>query len=456
MKKYILNILIAGIIALPCHADFDLGMQFYTIKDYENAYNEFFEAAKFGDHNAQFNLGVMNLKGEHKQKNLVEAYVWFRMATQSEEYNKKGAHLKIFNKLTEDEKKDALKKYEQTYSSYNDGTIFNNLQPVLLPTHTEKRQQIIRRITPEYPVNAARAKNNSGVVDIIFSVDKDGTTRDHIVFGAVDERLKAAALEAIRASLYEPSLINGSPVVTNGVQTRYIFRISGAEYDEKAIQKNMDELKGKTISDPLAQFQYAYYLETAPYFTSKIKITDNPNTWYSKAALNGNGAASYFLGNNLLKGNRCEVDTNKSMVWLIKASQQDFGDAQYLLAIESFSGANLPKNEDRGLYWLKRAAKTNAIARIRLAWILSTHPDTKYRDGKLASDYFNSIPDSHADKQSYFRTAAAIAANNNDFKEAIKWQKKAIKDAEKLELPLETVNAQLASYEAKQPWRETP
>lgn len=456
MKKHFFGILIAACTALPCHADFDLGMQYYEIKNYEKAYSEFFEAAKFGDHNAQFNLGVMYLKGEHKQKNLIDAYVWFRMATQSEEHNKKGTYQKIFAKLTDDEKKEALKQYESTYALYKDDVIYKNLQPALLPTHTEKKQQIVKKIAPEYPQNSFNTKGNSGIVNIIFSVDKDGTTRDHIVFGAVNEKLKEAALEAMRGCLFEPSSINGTPIVTNGLQYRYIFKLSDAQYNEKAIQKSIDTLKEKSNTDPLAQFQYAYYLETVPYFTSNVQITDNPNTWYSKAAQNGNGAASYFLGNNLLKGNRCEVDINKSMAWLIKAAQQDFEDAQYLLALESFSGANLPKNEEGGIYWLKRAAKTSAIARIRLAWILSTHPNARYRDGKLASDYFNSVPDSHADKQSYFRTAAAIAANNSDFKEATKWQKKAIKDAEKLELPLETVNAQLASYEAKQPWRETP
>lgn len=192
------------------------------------------------------------------------------------------------------------------------------------------------------------------------------------------------------------------------------------------------------------------------YFTKEIDIDENPNQLYLSSAQKGFHAASYLLGNNLLKGNRCEVNYIQSSAWLMKAAQNDLSDAQYLLAMESFSGMQLEKDDDKGFYWLKRAAETSDIARLRLAWILSTHPDSQYRDAQLATSYFEKVNTKHHDKQSYFRTAAAIAANNNDFKQAIKWQKQAIKDAEKLELPQETVNAQLASYQAKQPWRETP
>jgi TPR repeat protein len=109
------------------------------------------------------------------------------------------------------------------------------------------------------------------------------------------------------------------------------------------------------------------------------------------------------------------------MGWLLKAAKAGVTDAQYMLAIESFSGARFEKNEDKGFYWLARAANANKAAKIRYAWILATHPDTKRRNGKLASEYLKGVDKNYLDKQSFYQTQAAVAAENNDFKQAVKW-----------------------------------
>jgi TPR repeat protein len=46
-------------------ADFELGMSYYETNNFEKAYKEFFEAAQYGDYDAQNNIGVMYYRGEY-------------------------------------------------------------------------------------------------------------------------------------------------------------------------------------------------------------------------------------------------------------------------------------------------------------------------------------------------------------------------------------------------------
>jgi TPR repeat protein len=439
MKLLLTLILVAAsLTSKMSQADFNLGLEYYNQKKFDKAFKEFEEASHFADHDAQFNLGVMYLRGEFVPKDLVQAYAWLRMAAQSDTYEQKGTYKKIFEKLDVQKKALAEKFYQQYFAEFSDQTVSEKLQPVLASNKIVKTYRPIKKPIPQYPKKAFLTNNNLGVVDVIFTIDKDGSTRDHVVFGSPSEIFKSVALENLRATVYETAKVNNQPVTANGVRQRFIFSLHDVKLDNKEIKKQIEKLKQQANNDPAATFNYGYYLEMLSYFTKEIEIDENPNQLYLSSAQKGFHAASYLLGNNLLKGNRCEVNYMQSSAWLMKAAQNDLSDAQYLLAMESFSGMQLEKDDDKGFYWLKRAAETSDIARLRLAWILSTHPDSQYRDAQLATSHFEKVNTKHHDKQ------------------AIKWQKQAIKDAEKLELPLETVNTQLASYQAKQPWRETP
>lgn len=437
-------------------ADFDLGMNYYNNKNYEKAFQEFSESAQNGDHDAQFNLGVMYLKGEFTTKNLPLAYAWMKLATQSTSYATKGTEKKIYTKINASEKNKADETYLSLYSEYSDAKVLEKLQPNLLPVSNKKIHRIIRQRTTEYPAGA-RHFLLSGFVDVIFSIGKDGTTKDQVIFSASDEIFIKPTLRSLRGMLFEPTTIDGKAVVTNGVRYRFIFKIANDDsFDKNKIKKHMAEMGSKASSgDSKAQFNYAYFLEVVPSLSKEVEF-DNPNTWYLTAAKNGSSSAAYFLGRNLINGDMCTADPIKGSRWLIKASQSNLTDAQYLLAIESFSGAIIPKNEEKGLFWLKQAAQDNNIAKIKLAWILVTHPNAVYRDSDLATEYFMKVHKNHTDQQTYLQTAAAIAAEKGDFKNAIKWQQKAIKDAKKLDLPLGTVDAQLTSYQNNKPWREEP
>lgn len=437
------------------YADFTIGADHYAQGHYEKAFNEFMAAAQYGDHDSQQNIGAMYYRGEHVTKDIPTAYAWMALAAQNPTINQSGTHLKIFNKLNDNEKNIASKKYEALLKEYGNDVIKEKLTPIFIGKSAGLQdRRSIKRVTPDYPLDMLNA-GKSGFVDVIFTIDKYGFTRDHIVYYAHSKSFEKKAMEALRKFQYEPSKINDKPVDINGYKTRHNFYLSGQKINQAELTKTVDDLRNKAKAGAATdQLAFAYFLEALPSLSEEYQSNENPNEWYVAAANNGNGAASYFLGRNILYGNMCKQDPYQSMAWLLKAAKQGITDAQYMLALEAFSGAHFEKNEEKAFYWLEQAATSSAPAKVRFAWILATHPDPARRNGSRALTYIDTIADDYIDKQNYFQTRAAVAAENGDFKAAIKWQKKAKKDARSLELPLDIVEQRLASYSDKNPWRE--
>ena len=88
-----------------------------------------------------------------------------------------------------------------------------------------------------------------------------------------------------------------------------------------------------------------------------------------------------------------------------------------------------------------------------LAWVLSTSPDEKLRDGARAIELAEKACDLTDFKQAHIiSTLAAGYAETGDFDNAVKWSKRAIEVGDaSLKGPL---RKELASYLEKKPWRE--
>ncbi|MGH8489545.1 MAG: tetratricopeptide repeat protein [Gammaproteobacteria bacterium] len=65
---------------LPVQADYEAGVYAYYRQDYETALREFKTVAAAGDENAQYNVGLMYLKGQGVPENPEEASRWFHRA----------------------------------------------------------------------------------------------------------------------------------------------------------------------------------------------------------------------------------------------------------------------------------------------------------------------------------------------------------------------------------------
>ena len=89
-----------------------------------------------------------------------------------------------------------------------------------------------------------------------------------------------------------------------------------------------------------------------------------------------------------------------------------------------------------------------------LAWFCATCPDAKFRDGKKAVELATQACELSGWKAWFeLNTLAAAHAENGNFKEAVRWQKKAIDIGNHDKVFLEKANQRLKLYEKGEPYR---
>jgi serine/threonine-protein kinase len=91
----------------------------------------------------------------------------------------------------------------------------------------------------------------------------------------------------------------------------------------------------------------------------------------------------------------------------------------------------------------------------RLAWVLATVPKDELRDGKKAMDYARKACELTDWKNpDYLATLSAAFAESGDFKEAIKWQMKALEAPELEQDKGDEYRQRLKMFEEGKPYRE--
>lgn len=82
------------------------------------------------------------------------------------------------------------------------------------------------RLHPEYPVQE-RVRNNEGEVIVEFTITAQGRTADaRVVHSDGGRSFEKAALAALEKWRYAPTVRNGDPVETSGVQTLLAFKLT--------------------------------------------------------------------------------------------------------------------------------------------------------------------------------------------------------------------------------------
>lgn len=95
-------------------------------------------------------------------------------------------------------------------------------EPSVLPENQLRRTFFV---APAYPARALQ-RETEGWVDLEFTVNKDGTTRDAVVRAAEPaETFDRAALDAVRRWRYEPRVVNGA-AIEQRVETRLRFKLT--------------------------------------------------------------------------------------------------------------------------------------------------------------------------------------------------------------------------------------
>lgn len=83
------------------------------------------------------------------------------------------------------------------------------------------------RIEPQYP-HQARMNGTEGWVELQFDVTEAGTVKNVSILRSQPRRVfDSNARRAVLKWKYRPKVINGKPVVQEGLKTRFTFRIEG-------------------------------------------------------------------------------------------------------------------------------------------------------------------------------------------------------------------------------------
>jgi TonB family protein len=82
----------------------------------------------------------------------------------------------------------------------------------------------IVKVAPVYPPPAA-ARGIEGQVDVSYTVDPTGTTRDIEIVESSDPVFNNASIESVEKYKYKPRIVDGLPVSVEGVTTRIIFSL---------------------------------------------------------------------------------------------------------------------------------------------------------------------------------------------------------------------------------------
>lgn len=470
MRMIVVNrILCAMLVLLWAHSlnavTIEQAMIYYNNSEFEKAYDSFFELADIGNTKAQFNIGVMYARGEFVEVDLVESYAWMTLVKKNESTEDTEKVLKILEtKLTEERIAIANLRTEELLKQYSNYAVENRLLPDSNMNITEGfvSAKSTLKVRADYPTSMLR-KGISGIVDIQYLIEKDGTVRYPTVLASTNKSFARATVEAIKKNKYKPASLNGKAVPEYGRQMRHIFHMEGAEIDHDKVKEIIEPLEENAKSGGgSAKYIYAY---TITMMASQGKQMEgyelldlgNANYWFSKAAQDGFSPAKYELGRRLAYGQYCNVDTKKALFWLEQAANQGLADAQLMLGLEYISGARTTKNEKKGLTLIKRAADTGyEHAMLRYTWIMASTQNTDNTDLDSATKYLSSIKvKDYDDTLSYYETAAALYSAKGQFKEAQKAYKLGMKVLDELNLESDRLANIKAAIDNSQQYVET-
>lgn len=94
-------------------------------------------------------------------------------------------------------------------SADSDGTY--DLRDVDAPPRLRDVREFRRRLEELYPVTL-RTAGESGIVQVRFRIEADGTTSNHIIAHSTNEKFNDVTLRAVRAVTFRPAVLDGRPV----------------------------------------------------------------------------------------------------------------------------------------------------------------------------------------------------------------------------------------------------
>jgi len=454
--------IIASCWSITCLANFDKAMALYNDGDYVEAKLAFEALAAIGNRSSLFNLGVMTYKGQAAEQDPVRAYVLMSIANDGlndDSFSRIISALAGSLKKTDVEKANALKvELEPVYA-------FKHLKNEIFPRPLNDEDcppkvQPLKRTAPKYPRSQAQM-GKMGITQTEYTISPEGYPRDIVVTGSTNQVFTDTSVNALKGFQYEAPL-DGSPV--HGHRNIFTYKLgdadNGTKVNVRSIRRQLKKMELEANKgDVVAQYKYAYSLNTFRYFKSYLKRIDlqykAANEWYSKSAQGGLVHAQFEMGRNMIQGRGCEADAANGFKWVTAAAVGGYSPAQRMLALSVMSESNLElKKSAAAMNWLRNAVLSNDYsARVLLAWELSTSVYTQLRNGKEAIDLLEVKPTNYYDELRITETKAAAWAERGEYEKAIKVQGQAIVLAQQLDWNIKLLDQRMALYEKGMPFR---
>ncbi|WNC72824.1 hypothetical protein RGQ13_02280 [Thalassotalea psychrophila] len=418
MKKIISirNVVLSTIISLagvmyclPANAATSLqadGLLYH--KKYQAAFDIYMEAAKIGDAEAQYQLGVIHLKGLGQSINNFKAIIWFSLAAEHKHKNAQQIYDQLLNDISAKDKALVLSSISQFQQRFGLASIKEKHFPKLITDHVNEvirygEQQLI------YPQSSlsditysfsdistdtdAELGYNDDFGDDEFGDDDFG---DDPAIASLGNKLQEASISSLVADFdiaQDGSLRHGevkraigderfamynlhtNPMPSpefNQQPSHFIHRAYQgiSTYDRKRVRQEfpyiyqMARLQVRRLKNS-DQAGHQYKLALLYMYFPWLEAEDEQiNKLLTLAAKGGQVNAQYELG---LKLYREQTDIRQATYWLSKAASRGLMQAEYRLGQLLLSSPWIEKDENKALLWLEKSAQQNHIAAIKKA-----------------------------------------------------------------------------------------
>jgi len=349
------------------HADLLSATLDYHKGNYNEAQQQFYELAQLGNVDAIYNIGVMYLHGQGREKNRAKAYAWFNLAADFGLVEARDT-ARLIAEQSEQQQQALEDAYAALLTHISFEKYDKELRPELTasPVHT---LNINRSYTVE-PLYPEHAYNNGleGWVWLEFDIDKNGAVGDITLVDSYPEKtFDKALINAVKRWQYKAD-DNALPHYNRSLLYHFTT-FKGEQYQhsfqrqKKSYQNEISELiDAAEQGNAVVQYYIANWLSSDKYNASKLlKYHWQKNTASSEllltSARNGYANSQYRIGANLLRGDYGQVDRQKGLNWILLAAQNGFANAQYRLGRELLNQRYVDYAPNKAQKWLTAAAK---------------------------------------------------------------------------------------------------
>lgn len=297
-----------------------------------------------------------------------------------------------------------------------------------------------------------------GLTYLEFTISPEGYPRDLIVTGSTSKNFTDVSVDAMRRSIYQPRA-NGKSML--GERMVFVYSLTDIHLLTGKMYSDLKQLKTAAVKgNAVAQYQYATRLNAYRYFKDYLKRIDlqykTANKWFTDAANNGLPNAQFELGRNMIEGRGCKVDTSNGYKWISAAAVNGYSPAQRMLGVYALNQTdeNARARALAAIAWLRNAAMSGDFsARVLLAWELSTATEKDLRDGRETLSLLQTDHNNYFDDLRILETKAAAYAELGNFKQAVKIQRQAAREANKYHWNIPLLKDRLGLYEHNEPYR---